>query len=99
TTSIRAYLYTAVRNRALNVTDHENVIAAFEADESAAEFVATTPRQPEELRDDAELHSRLAAAFESLPEKQASAMRLRWRDELSHAEIARVLGISVKGVE
>jgi RNA polymerase sigma-70 factor (ECF subfamily) len=26
-------------------------------------------------------------------------MRLRWRDQLSYAEIAEVMGISVKGVE
>jgi RNA polymerase sigma-70 factor (ECF subfamily) len=27
------------------------------------------------------------------------AMRLRWRDEMSYAEIAEALGLSVRGVE
>jgi RNA polymerase sigma-19 factor, ECF subfamily len=41
----------------------------------------------------------LHAALESLPERCRLVMHLRWRDQLRHAEIASVMGISVKGVE
>jgi RNA polymerase sigma-70 factor (ECF subfamily) len=41
----------------------------------------------------------LASAFEALPERQRQVMRLRWTEELSYAEIAEAVGISVKGVE
>jgi RNA polymerase sigma-70 factor (ECF subfamily) len=99
TTSLRAYLYAAVRNRALNISKHAAVITTFELDESDAESIAAAPSQPDELLDIAELHARLAEAFDALPEKQATVMRLRWRDELTYAEIAEVVGISIKGVE
>ena len=98
-TSLRAYLYAAVRNRALNISKHVAVIDAFERDENAVESIAPAPAQPDEALDVAELHARLAEAFDALPEKQATVMRLRWRDELTYAEIADVLGISIKGVE
>ena len=99
TTSLRAYLYTAVRNRALNISTHASVVDAFELDPSAVESIGSAPAQPDEVLDVAELHARLAEAFEALPEKQATAMRLRWQDELTYAEIAHTLGISIKGVE
>jgi len=57
------------------------------------------PIQPDALLDRKLLEARLEAAFDSLPERAATALRLRWRDELSHAEIAEAMGISVKGVE
>lgn len=97
--SLRAYLYAAVRNRALNVEKHGAVIDAFEVDEGAAESIAPAPVEPDEMLDIAELHARLAEAFDALPEKQATVMRLRWREELTYAEIADALGISIKGVE
>ena len=49
--------------------------------------------------DAAELASRVAEAFADLPERCRLAMHLRWRDGLSYAEIASVLGIGTKGVE
>ena len=41
----------------------------------------------------------LDAAMESLPERCRLVMQLRWREQLSYAEIAEVMQISVKGVE
>ena len=39
------------------------------------------------------------AALEALPEHCRLVMHLRWREQLHHAEIATVMGISIKGVE
>ena len=100
-TSVRAYLFAAVRNRALNVRKRD----ALERDWAAEEVVSEVPtlQRPLERADTAleseELHRRLDAALESLPERCRLVMRLRWREQLSYAEIAHVMGISTKGVE
>jgi RNA polymerase sigma-70 factor, ECF subfamily len=101
TSSLRAYLYAAVRNRALNVRKHDAVVEDWERDESADDVreLHPAPAQPDQVLDRRILEERLAEAFEALPERQAQVMKLRWRDELSYAEIAEAVGISVKGVE
>ena len=52
--------------------------------------------QPDALLDRKLFDARLEAAFDALPERAATALRLRWRDELSYAEIAEAM---VPGVE
>lgn len=101
TTSLRSYMYGAVRNRALNIRKHEAVVEDWERDESSDDVRALhpSPIQPDQLLDKRLVADRLAKAFDALPERQAQVMLLRWRDELSYAEIAEALGISVKGVE
>lgn len=100
-TSLRSYLYATVRNRALNVRKHDAVVEDWERDESSdgVRALHPAPIRPDHALDEKLLAQRLAEAFETLPERQAQAMVLRWRDELSYAEIAEALGISVKGVE
>ena len=100
-TSLRAYLYGAVRNRALNIRKHEAVVEEWERDESSDDVrtLHAPPAQPDELLERRLRSQELAEAFESLPERQAQVMLLRWRDGLSYAEIAAALDISVKGVE
>jgi RNA polymerase sigma-70 factor (ECF subfamily) len=58
-----------------------------------------SPTEPDAVLESAELQSRVTAAFATLPERCRLAMHLRWREGLSYAEIADVLGIGVKGVE
>jgi len=100
-TSLRAYLYAAVRNRALNIRKHDAVVEEWERDESSDDVreLHPVPLRPDELLDHHLLERQLSLAFEALPERQAQVMLLRWRDGLSYAEIADALGISVKGVE
>jgi RNA polymerase sigma-70 factor (ECF subfamily) len=100
-TSLRAYLYAVVRNRALNIRKHEAVVEEWERDESSDDVRAlhAPPPRPDQLLDRGLLARQLSDAFEALPERQAQVMLLRWRDGLSQAEIADALEISVKGVE
>ena len=99
--SVRAYLFSAVRNRALNLRKRHAVEQDWEHEEAVSE-VPTLHRSPEttlERLEREELSERVTAAVESLPERCRLVMHLRWRDRLPHAEIAAVMGISIKGVE
>jgi len=100
-TSLRAYLYAAVRNRALNNRRHQTVAAEWALDEANDDVRALhpAPPQPDHALARAELDSQLDAALQALPERCRLVMRLRWQEELSYAEIAEAMGISVKGVE
>jgi RNA polymerase sigma-19 factor, ECF subfamily len=101
TSSLRAYLYAAVRNRALNDAKHREVVETVERDalEEEASPLRATPLRPDEVYDISLREAELEAAFEALPERQALAMTLRWRNGLSYREIAEALGISERGVE
>jgi len=99
--SLRSYLFAAVRNRALNLRKHQLVERDWELDEALPDVRALhrAPPRPDDLLDDVERRNRLRAALEALPERCRLVMQLRWEEQLSHAEIADVLGITVKGVE
>jgi RNA polymerase sigma-70 factor (ECF subfamily) len=99
--SVRGYLFTAMRNRALNVRRRDTVEDDWSADEALDEVreLHPDPVSPDRALDDAELRARVAAALAALPDRCRVVMHLRWLDRLPHAEIAASLGISVKGVE
>src|SRR5688500_14745305 len=99
--SVRAYLFSAVRNRALNLRKRQTVERDWERDETGSE-IPTLHHAPESTLarlEREELSARVSAAVESLPDRCRLVMHLRWRERLPHAEIAAVMGISVKGVE
>ncbi len=99
--SLRAYLFAAVRNRALNLRKHQLVERDWERDEALPEvrLLHRAPQRPDDALEDDERRGRLRAAVEALPERCRLVMQLRWDDQLSHAEIAQVMGITIKGVE
>jgi RNA polymerase sigma-70 factor (ECF subfamily) len=99
--SVRAYLFAAVRNRALNLRQRQSIERDWEQDEAIADVreLHQPPEQADEALDRADLRARLDEALESLPERCRLVMHLRWHEQMRHAEIAAVMGISVKGVE
>lgn len=100
-TNRRAYLFTAVRNRALNVGRRRKIEQDWEIAEIAggeASF-ATTDEHATPRFEDPVAHAQLERAVASLPERCRLVMHLRWREGMSYADIASVMGISVKGVE
>ena len=99
--SVRTYLFTAVRNRALNVRKHQLVERDWNRDESVSDIrvLHRAPRRPDELLDEREQQDRLRAAIALLPERCRLVMQLRWQEQMSYAEIAAVMGVSIKGVE
>ena len=99
--SVRGYLFAALRNRSLNLRRRGGRERAWAARETTAEVrdLHVAPPTADARLEAEELHARLERALEALPDRCRLAMRLRWREQLSHAEIAVALGISVKGVE
>jgi RNA polymerase sigma-70 factor (ECF subfamily) len=97
----RAYLLAAVRNRALNLRKRQAVERDWEAGEAAAEVRELHPRpaRANQALESAEIENHVRTALESLPERCRLVMHLRWREQLSYAQIAEVMSISVKGVE
>ncbi len=97
-TSLKAYLFTAVRNQSLNYNnkysqmffqdleklDKENLISEFPADQSV-NYESTKIR--------------IEDILSKLPEKRQLIFRMSRFDELSYKEIAEILNISVNTVQ
>ena len=99
--SARAYLFAAVRNRALNLRKRQAMESDWEQEEALndASTLHASSESADEAVERADLRARLDAALAALPERCRLVMHLRWREQLRHAEIAEIIGISVKGVE
>jgi RNA polymerase sigma-70 factor (ECF subfamily) len=99
--TLRAYLFGAVRNRALNALRQERADERRSA-RAAAEPVAPGLGYPCDPDDVARTEARalgLELAIADLPRAQRAAVELRWQHGLSYAEIAAALGVSAKTVE
>jgi RNA polymerase sigma-70 factor, ECF subfamily len=92
--SLKAYLFAAVRNYALDYLRHKVVESKY-LHEVQPESV-TIER---DLIEEAELNSRINSAIEALPEKCREVFMLCRFEELHYSEIAQRLGISIKTVE
>jgi RNA polymerase sigma-70 factor (ECF subfamily) len=90
-TTIRAYLFSAVANRARNAAARER------RDDSLAAVLPslmTLPMPSENDGTDSELAQAVTNALASLPERQQLAFTLRLTNEMTYAEIATVLGVT-----
>ena len=92
--SLRAYLFRATRNRALNARRGRRRWALRFAGLDAACHAAAPP-----LGDGGELARAVASAVARLPERQRAAFRLRHEHGLSYAEVAAAMEISPRTVE
>ncbi len=101
TGSVPAYLFAAVRSRALNLRRRDAVEQRW-ADDEAHEHVRALhppPQRADTMLETTEARARLEAAMAALPPRLAQVMLMRWHGGMSYAEIANTLGISAKGVE
>lgn len=94
--SLRAYLIRAARNRALNHLRHERMKIRT-APRAAGETV--TPAEAPARLAEAEIEAAVRAAVDTLPDRCREVFELSRGQGLRYAEIASVLGISVKTVE
>lgn len=99
----RAYLFHAVRSRALNHLRDRATTARLQkgqTEENARALGAGMPVIPidEHLDDEQKLHA-VRAAIASMPEIRRRVMELRWQHELSIPEITVVMGLSRAAVD
>lgn len=95
--SLKAYLYSMVRNGCLNVTKHEKVKQLH-----AQWHVQETERSRELVEEKVlsnDLESKIYLAMKALPEQCRLVFQLSRFEELKYQEIADQLQISVKTVE
>jgi len=96
--SAQAYLFQSTRNRALNHLRHGRVtdrVAPLVADEAAP----TRPPTPDARAVEAELDDALQRAVATLPPRCREVFELSRVHGLKYAEIAQMLGVTVKAVE
>lgn len=94
---IAAYLFRAVRNRAIERLRHDVVIERAEAQalRSGDLLGAGVPSdRPDTAASVHDLEERLAREILQLPERQRTVILLRWHYDLNAADISRVLDIS-----
>lgn len=91
-TSLKAYLYRAVRNSCLNELKHQQVEQNYRAhQQQVADDYEEMP--------DPELGQRIHQAIEKLPENHREVFTMNRFEGLRYKDIAEKLGISVKTVE
>ncbi len=93
--TVASLLYTLAHNLFLNERKHRQVVLRF-AQRPQRE---ADPESPEYLLESREFHARLEAAISALPEGSREVFLMNRIDRLKYAEIAEMLGISVKAVE
>ncbi len=94
--SIRAYLYSAVRNRVIDVLRRERRTAAWRI--VSADTERESVDNPAQYVEMAELARAIETTLQALPPRMHQIATLRWVDGLTPAEIARSLDISVSTV-
>lgn len=100
--ALRAYLFTAARNRALHHLRHRSIVRRWSLwidSRPDVAGVAAGPDRTDVLVEREERHTGLRSAIDRLPPRARLALVLQLDHEMSQAEIAVAMGISVKGVE
>lgn len=90
--SLPAYLYTATRNRVLNVYKHQKIKSDYIT--SLHEFVNNTEPMPDEILREKELIALVEKEVAALPSQMRLIFEMSRNQQLSHQEIANLLNIS-----
>lgn len=94
--NIKTYLYTSVKNHALNYLKHQKVERSYKETIQIEERDDLTPETLFRLK---ELELQVNKALKDLTEKRRRIFLMSRNDHLSYAEIAEILGVSIKTVE
>ena len=96
--NICSYLYTAVRNQAIDCQRTELAHAQDDIDVYELEIEYPEPLA-DEVMEREQFHELLQKAFDTLPERCRMIARMHFNDQLQYKEIADILGLSRKTVE
>jgi RNA polymerase sigma-70 factor (family 1) len=96
-TSLKSYLYRAIRNSCLNELKHEQVKQKYFANESLKGEAQSAPADHLAIHE--ELEDKIRAAIQTLPEQCRLIFTMSRFEELKYQEIADQLNLSVKTVE
>lgn len=97
--ALSAYLYTSVRNRAINYLKKQSTKDAVFNIDILSENHAPPNTDPQQIIENLELEQILEKALDQLPKKCKEIFMLKRFSELSYKEIADKLDISTKTVE
>ncbi len=97
--SVKAYLYAAVRNRALNALRHDDVAERFrERSRTNPANPTVSPSTSNERAERNELALAVSGAFDALTPKARDVARLWFLEEMTQPEIAQALGLTLVAV-
>ena len=91
----KSFLYTVANNMFLNEVAHQKVVLKH----AQRQPKKINEQDPEYLMQEQEFHNKLQSAIADLTEAQRTAFLMNRIDGKKYAEIAEILGISVKAVE
>jgi RNA polymerase sigma-70 factor (ECF subfamily) len=100
--SLQAYLFTAARNRSLHHLRHRAMVRRWTSWAGLGEDVAgvaASPLSADEALEADERCARIRGAIDRLPPRARLALVLQRDHEMTQAEIAEAMDISLKGVE
>lgn len=96
-TNLAGYLYTAVRNRILDYVAHQKIESTYISSFSA--FVNQSENFTDFLLREKQLTALIDKEIAALPSKMRAVFELSRKENLSHEEISKRLGISKKTVK
>ena len=96
--NLQFYLFTAVRNRAINKLHEQRKNSAISIDDAPIE-IRSIYHDPEQKLISAEMIQEIQAAIQQLPSRCRLIFKLVKEDGLKYKEVAELLHISVKTVE
>lgn len=96
--NLKYYLYTCVKNAAVRKLKHENRASRIPFDELEVE-IASDYCTPEERCHTNELEQDIYNAIQQLPPRCKMIYKLAKEDKLRYAEIAGLLGVSIKTID
>jgi RNA polymerase sigma-70 factor (ECF subfamily) len=94
--NIKSYIFTAVKNHALKYLRHYDVV---KRSETELKSISLTVKTPEDFLHEKEFAQSVQNAINELPERCRLIFSMNRFDQLTYAEIASVLNISIKTVE
>ena len=100
--SLQAYLFTAARNRSLHHLRHRAMVrrwTSWAGEKSDVAGVAASPGRADDALEADERNARIRRAINRLPPRARLALVLQRDHEMTQAEIAEAMDISLKGVE